>query len=156
MALFLKTIHILVKKEIHGYMIIIHVLWPGKLIWTLLETYASVKDESKREGLTICEASKKLQRTCISLSSFAISNRSNCLTKVKRTVLKEYKADHRLQGKPEEFTHRKDRKRECPRGQGSRKVMPPSTTPLTCLSAWPDLGSCVHSLGWKKTGHPNW
>lgn len=39
-------------------------------------------------------------------------------------------------------------KENVPGNQGSSKIMPPSATLLTCLSAWPDLGSCVHSLGW--------
>lgn len=62
-----------------------------------------------------------LQRTCISLGYFAVRNRTNYLMSAKRNALKEYEEDHRLQGKTEEFVHRKDREQECPGGSGQQK-----------------------------------
>ena len=76
------------------------------------------KDERRWEALTTCEASKTLQRTCISLGYFAVRNRTNYLMSAKRNALKEHEEDHRLQGKIEEFVHRKDREQECPGGSG--------------------------------------
>lgn len=124
------------RKKVYGYLITIRVLWNSMVIRTLLETYARFKDERRREGSTLCEASKKLQRTCIiSSSSFAVSNRTHMIQcEQKEMYWRNTKWIADSKEKLGTSSIQKAGKENAQGGQGSRKERPPSTIRwLACL-----------------------